>query len=90
MATTTVTYKISSHWDGRMSSLDGSTYETYEAAMADCRRVGPAEMVASSVDNGNESAWLVYSDEEAEEADTEGKAHNAIARIETVTVRVEA
>jgi len=78
-------YKISSHWDGRMSSLDGEDYETFDAALADCRKIGSNELVAESVDYGNEQAWLIYSDEEAAEQDADGRSNNAIARIETVT-----
>lgn len=82
------TYKIVSHWDGQMSSLDGEEYDTFDGALADCRRVGPDGLVAESVDH-NERAWLVYADEESAEADVGGCANNAIARIETVSAESE-
>lgn len=82
----TTTYRISSNNDARMSSLHGETYDTYEGAEADVRRVGPEDLVLESVDHGNEQAWLVYADQDDADADANGAApHKCIARIETVT-----
>lgn len=76
------TYTISSHSDARMSSLDGETYETLEAAEADLRRVGPTDLVLVECDGGS---TLVYADQEDADADADGAApHKAIARIEEV------
>lgn len=76
------TYRISSHWDGRMSSLDGEEYDTFEDALEDCRRVGPDDLVAEEVDGAGE-AWLVFADEATAESDRDGTS--AIASIESVT-----
>lgn len=80
-----LTYRIASHWDGRMSVLDGEMYDTYEAAFADCQRVGLGGqddgMCAYSVDAGNEQAWLIYPSQEACDADSDGSS--CVARIDT-------
>jgi len=70
-------YRISSHWDARMSVLDRGTYDTLDAALVDVRRVGPDELVVEPSDGG----WLVYRDQEESDRDADGAAHNAIAQV---------
>lgn len=79
------TYKIVSHWDGRMSSLDGETYETREEAEIALRNVGPEGLTLCRVDAGAENAWLVYASQLDCINDADGAANNAIARIETTS-----